>query len=142
MQYIDKVIDVCCAGPAVLGCSRGGDSRAPTVAALTKSLTCPLCATTGAVVVDVLAQFIDGYGRPCAYAATSGLSLWRCLRLSSSPELVDIPVAENRGLRPGFCGGDVGLGIFRAPPGRPGFERQFSEPSMTKSSLLSRALAN
>ena len=28
---------------------------------------------------------------------------------------------------------------FRAPPGRPGVERQFLEPSMTKSSSLSRA---
>ena len=33
LQFIDKVFDVCCAGPAVLGCRRGGDSRAPTVAA-------------------------------------------------------------------------------------------------------------
>ena len=50
--------------------------------------------------------------------------------------------AQRRGgFQRGF-GGDVGLGIFRAPPGRPGVERQFSEPSMTKSSLLSRAPAN
>ena len=27
-------------------------------------VACPLCATTGAVVVDDLAQFIDGCGRP------------------------------------------------------------------------------
>ena len=67
------------------------------------------------------------------------VSCWRCLRLSSSPGLVDIPFAEKSGLT---VGGDVGLGIFRAPPGRPGVERQFSEPSMTKSSLLSRAPAN
>ena len=33
LQYTDKVVDVCCAGPAVLGCSREEDSRAPTVAA-------------------------------------------------------------------------------------------------------------
>ena len=69
------------------------------------------------------------------------VSCWRCLRLSSSPELVDTPVCRDSGLRRGF-GGDVGLGIFRGPPGRPGVERQFSEPSMTKSSLLSRAPAN
>ena len=64
LQYTDKVVDVCCAG---------GDSRAPTVAARrtlwTRSLTCPLGATTDAVV-DVLAQFIDGCGRPCDHAAT------------------------------------------------------------------------
>ena len=33
------------------------------------------------------------------------------------------------------------VGPFRAPPGRPGVERQFSEPSMMKSSLSSRAPA-
>ena len=27
LQYIDKVVDVYCAGPAVLECTRGGDSR-------------------------------------------------------------------------------------------------------------------
>ena len=31
LQYIDKVVDVCCVGPALLECRRGGDSRAPTV---------------------------------------------------------------------------------------------------------------
>ena len=39
LQFIDKVVDVCCAGPAVFVCSRGGDSRAPTVA--------PFCTDTG-----------------------------------------------------------------------------------------------
>ena len=48
-----------------------------------------------------------------------GFTQWRCLRLSSSPELVDIPVrTETGGFQRGF-GGDVGLGIFRATPGRP-----------------------
>ena len=44
LQYIDKVIDDCCAGPR---CAFGvGDSRDPTVGARssrTRSLTCPLC---------------------------------------------------------------------------------------------------
>ena len=67
------------------------------------------------------------------------VSCWRCLKFSSSPEFVDLPVCtETRGFQRGF-GGDVGFGIVRAPPGRPGVERQFSEPSMTKSSLPSRA---
>ena len=80
-------------------------------------------------------------GRPCAYAATSGLSL-------EVPQTQFIARAgghssyRDSGLRRGFCGGDVGLGIFRAPPGRPGGERQFSEPSMTKSSLWSKASVN
>ena len=55
-----------CAGPAVLLCRRGEDSRAPTAASLSSGLVvaCPLYATTGAVwsmtwrssstVVDVL----------------------------------------------------------------------------------------
>ena len=53
---------------------------------------------------------------------------------------MDVPECRDRGLRRGF-GGDVGVGIFRALPSRPGVERQFSEPSMMKSSLLSRAPA-
>ena len=48
---------------------------------------------------------------------------------------------DKGGFQRGF-GGDVGLGIFRAPPGRPGVERQFSEPSMMRNSLSSRANAN
>ena len=32
LQYIDKVVDVCCACPTVPGCSCREDSRAPTVA--------------------------------------------------------------------------------------------------------------
>ena len=32
LQYIDKVVDVYCAGPAGLECTREGDSLAPTVA--------------------------------------------------------------------------------------------------------------
>ena len=65
----------------------------------------------------------------------------RCLRFSSSPEFVDLPVCnETMGFQRGF-GGDAGVGIFRAPPGCPGVERQFSEPLMMKSSSSSRAPA-
>ena len=80
-------------------------------------------------------QFIDGID-VAVIMQRRRVSRWRCLRLSSSPELVDIPVCyETVGFRRGFGGGDVGLGIFRAPPNRPGVERQFSEPSMTKRSI-------
>ena len=48
--------------------------------------------------------------------------------------------AREEGHRRGF-GGDAGVGIFRAPPGYPGVERQLSEPSMMKSSSSSRAPA-
>ena len=69
------------------------------------------------------------------------VSCLRCLKINSSPEFVDFPVCTETGSFQRGFGGDVGLGIFRAPPGRPGVERQFSEPLMTKSSLLSRAPA-
>ena len=63
------------------------------------------------------------------------------VEFSSSPQFVDLPVCnETVGFQRGF-GGDVGMGFFRAPPGCPGVERQFSEPSMTKSFLSSRAPA-
>ena len=38
LQYIDKVIDVGFAGPAVFGCNRGGDTRAPPVAPLSMDI--------------------------------------------------------------------------------------------------------
>ena len=65
----------------------------------------------------------------------------RCLRFSSSPEFVDLPVCnETMGFQRGF-GGDAGVGIYRTRPVCPGVERQFSEPSMMKSSSSSRAPA-
>ena len=49
LQYIDQVVDVCCAGPAS-SCAVLGDSRDPTIAArfILDSCCMPLCATTGA----------------------------------------------------------------------------------------------
>ena len=53
----------------------------------------------------------------------------RCHRFSSSPEFVDLPVFnETMGFQRVGC--DAGVGIFRAPLGCPGVERQFLEPSM------------
>ena len=72
-------------------------------------------------MVDDLAQFIDGCERPCDHAAT---------RLFAVVGLAAVS---------GFFSGV--FRIFRAPPGCPGVERQFSEPSVTKSSLLSRVPA-
>ena len=91
--------------------------------------------------MSLFMQFIDGMDVAVTMQRRR-VSRWKCLRLSSSPELVDIPVCfETVGFRRGFGGGDVGLGIFallRVVPE----ERQFSETSMTKSSFLSRAPAN
>ena len=79
------------------------------------------------------------YGRRCDHAATSGLSL----ELPQTQFIATVgghsSLLRDSGLRWRFGGGDVRLGIFRAPPGRPGVERQFSELSMTKSSSPSRA---
>ena len=62
MQYIDKVIDVCCAG---LRCALSvGDSRDPAVAAHSTSWS-----------ISLLAQFIDKIWTSCDHAATSGLVL-------------------------------------------------------------------
>ena len=68
----DKVVDVCCAGPAVLECTRGGDCRSPTVAArrILDSCCMPVVCNDRCVVDDV-AHFIDVGGRRCVAAATS-----------------------------------------------------------------------
>ena len=58
--------------PAVLECRRGGDNRAPTVAArrMLDSCCMPVVCNDRRVVDDV-AQFIDVGGRRCVAAATS-----------------------------------------------------------------------
>ena len=74
--------------------------------------------------MSLFVQFNRRYGRRCDHAATSGLSL-------EVPQTQFIARAgghsscRDSGLRRGFGGGDIGLGIFRPPPGRPGVERQF-----------------
>ena len=92
MQYIDKVIDVCCAGPR---CALSvGDSRDPTVATRFFSdqvVDIPVdrcwCRSAencdGPAVaahstrwsISLLAQFIDKIWTSCDHAATSGLVL-------------------------------------------------------------------
>ena len=100
-------------------CKAVGDSRAPTVAALTRSLTCPLCSTTARVQraencsgPAVVARFSGGR-RPCcagrvgaagAFAVVnvpviiqrqvSSLSMWRCLRFSSPAESWTFPLCN------------------------------------------------
>ena len=61
LQYIDKVIDVVVQVQQVRAQSwvTVEIPQLQLVSSWTMSLTCPLCATTRAVVVDVLAQFID-----------------------------------------------------------------------------------
>ena len=83
------------------------------VSSWTRSLTCPLCSTTGAGCrsaencdgpavaahstrwsMSLLAQFIDKIWTSCDHAAT--VVQWQCLRFSSSPEVVDSPVVQQR----------------------------------------------
>ena len=87
------------------------------------------------------------FGRPCVYAATA------CLATGGATDSVHrrsqrtIQLQQRRIRFQRWFGGGEGLfsslflRIFRAPPGCPGVERQFSEPSTTKSSSLSRAPA-
>ena len=110
---IDKVFDVCCAGPR---CALSvGDSRDPTVAARFFSdqvVDIPVVSTTGAGVevqktatVPQLQHIRQGgrfpcwrssstrYGRPVIMQRRQ-VSCWRCLRFCSSPELVDIQLCS------------------------------------------------
>ena len=113
MQYIDKVIDVCCAGPR---CALSvGDSRDPTVAARFLSdqvVDIPVVSTTGAgievqktVTVPQLQHIRQGGRHPCWRSSSTSygrpvimqrrqVSCWRCLRFCSSPELVYIQLCS------------------------------------------------
>ena len=88
------------------------------------------------------------FSRLCDHAAT--VATVEVPQIQLSPVIVDIPVVQQRreldftavlvmaavqGCFRGFSA------FFRAPPGCPGLQRQFSEPSTTKSSSLSRAPA-
>ena len=74
--------------------------------------------------MSLLVQFIDSYGRRCDHAATAGL----LLEVPQTQFIARVrgpsSMHRDRELSAGL-GGDVGLGSFRAPPGRPGVERQF-----------------
>ena len=106
---------------------------------------CPLSAATGALLSMTRRSSLTVMDVPVIMQKR--LRQWKCPRFSSSLELVNIPVRNRGGLSDfgsGGYGGDEGvLGpfsvIFRAPPDCPGVERQFSEPSMAKSSSSLRA---
>ena len=113
MQYIDKVIDVCCEGPR---CALSvGDTRDPTVAARFFSdqvVDIPVVFMTGAGVevqktatVPQLQHIRQGGRHPCWRSSSTSygrpvimqrrqVSCWRCLRFCSSPELVDIQLCN------------------------------------------------
>ena len=89
--------------------------------------------------MSLFVQFIDGMD-VAVIMQRCWVSCWRCLNSVHRQSSWTFQYAQRRGFQRGF-GCDEGWAFFRAPPGRPGVERQFSEPSMTKSSLLSRAPA-
>ena len=136
--------------PQIMMVRGGGTACAvyiPQVQFLDKVVCARYCTTTGACgwteqrTVEVPQLQRSDKGTMSLLCRSSSGSRGRCHRFSSSPEFVDLPVCnESLGFQRGY-GGDAGVGIFRAPPGCPGVERQFSEPSMMKSSSSSRALA-
>ena len=90
----------------------------------TRSLTCPLCATTGvsrAVKVPQI-QFIAGIGGHSSSQQRRGCTV-QTVQLAA------------------WCGVWRWGGLFSRSSRSSGVERQFSEPSMMKSSLSSRAPA-
>ena len=113
LQYIDEVVVVFCTGSSV------GDSRAPTVAALTRSLTCPLCSTTARgstcrklhwsrsccafflwpmslLCKSCWCRFLRLW-TACDHAATSSFSSTvEVPQIQLSPVTVDIPVVQQR----------------------------------------------
>ena len=81
------------------------------------------CGWTEQKTVEVPQSQCSDWGTMSLLCRSSFGCRGRCLRFSSSPEFVDLPVFnKTMGFLRGV-GGDVGLGIFRAPPGRPGVER-------------------
>ena len=90
-------------------------------------------------VVDLPVEFIEGYGRPFGPAATSGLVE------GASDSVHRQSQWTFQFLRDGYAF-SVGMAAMRGWPffallQLSGVERQFSEPSMVKSSLPSRAPA-
>ena len=124
LQYIDKVIDVCCAGPQFLR-SCGRQSRSHSCSSFlpwTKSLTCPLCSTTDAACqsaencfgpavaahltrlsMTLLVQFID-----CSHVPV--IMQRRCTvevpQIQLSPVTADSSCATEKGTGLGGYGGD------------------------------------
>ena len=77
------------------------------------------CMTDAGLVVDVLlAQFIDGYGRPCDHAATLGVATVEVPQIQFIARVSGHSSSQQRG----YSGGDEGffgfcLSHFRAPLG-------------------------
>ena len=106
----------------------------PTVQFLDKVYVARCCTMTDAyglteqktVLVPQLQCSDKGYD--VLLCRSSSGSRGRCLKFSSSPEFVDLPVCyETVGFQRGFDG-DVGLGSFRAPPVVPELSASFRSP--------------
>ena len=99
--------------------------------------------------MSLLAQFVDGNGRPCDHAETLCVAKVEVLQIQFiSGSQWTFQFATERGTRlsavvvmAAMNGFSPFLGHFSRSSRLSGVERQFSEPSMAKSSLPSRAPA-
>ena len=125
----------------------------PQVQFLRRWLTCPLCATSGACRDSAencggsaVGAHRQGGRRPCCAGRRSGLGTVEVPQIQFVARVVDLQFSTETGAFSRVTGAVKGFlavfRIFRAPPGCPRVERQFSEPSMTKSSSSSRDHAN
>ena len=74
LQYIDKVVDVCCAGPASASaiCEETVEITQLQLIEFWTGCCVPVVCNDRCRMVDDMAQFIDSYVRPCDHAATFG----------------------------------------------------------------------
>ena len=102
LQYIDKVVVVCCAGPAVRAqlWETVEIPQLQPVSSLDKVQSAENCEGPAVAahltrwLMTLLPQFNDGSHVPVIMQRR--LRRWQCLRFRSSPESVDNPVAQQR----------------------------------------------
>ena len=97
LQYIDQVVDVLVAQVQQIRALSWETVEIPQLLLVTfwtRSLTCPLCATTGAVWSMFWRSSSTRYGRPCDHAWQ-----WKCPRFSSSRNWWTFQLATETGAR-------------------------------------------
>ena len=139
LQYIDKMVDVCCAGPASSGREETVEIPQLQPVTWTWPFTRPLCATTDAHGRCPHVQFIDISHVPVIMQR-------RCTgeipQIQLSPVTVDIPVVQQRRgilMMAAMKGFWRSLRHFSRSSGYPGVERQFFEVSSAHNCECSRA---
>ena len=110
---LDKVVDL----PVIVQVQGMVQTVHSSRSSWTRSLTCPLLYDDRCMWLEVPQSQCSDRRTMFLLCRSSFGSRGRCLRFSSSPEFVDLPVCnETLGFQRGF-GSDVGVGIFRTPPG-------------------------